>query len=219
MSKRFLIIHGCGPLAMAASSTLSAASRYCSIRKEETCSASALLSKPFADVSGGSRSFRSTSTPSRSRTVFSYSARLSRRRTTRPWAAFRAASAAATRPLIQSVRACDVFLRRARLLLRGHGAGLDLLQHGQPPLAVGLVVEVRREAVQAEVALGLVPRVTGLAVLREKRPGRVGIGLGIGAACARRLDRQRANAARQRGRILRSTRISIAASLATRSIR
>ena len=53
MSKRFLIIHGFGPLTMAASSTLSAASRYCSIRKEETCSASAPLSKPFADVSGG----------------------------------------------------------------------------------------------------------------------------------------------------------------------
>ena len=87
----------------------------------------------------------------------------------------------------------DVFRRRTGLLLRRHRARLDLLEHGQPPLAVGLVGKILREALQAEVALGLRPRVTGLTVLREKRPGRVGSGLGIRAGCARRLACQRAN--------------------------
>ena len=66
------------------------------------CSASPTLSKPFAAPSSGSSSFRSTSTPSRSRTVFSYSTRLSRRSDD---PALGAAGAAAIRPLIQSASA------------------------------------------------------------------------------------------------------------------
>ncbi len=170
MSKRFLIIHGCGPLAMAASSTLSAASRYCSIRKEETCSASALLSKPFAGVSGGSRSFRSMSTPSRSRTVFSYSARLSRRIGTRPWVAFRAASAVSTRPRIQSVKAVTSFAGGRGFPFGGMAPDLtcsDTASH-RSRLALSLKSCVRLS--RRKLPLGLSPRDSPGSVA----PGRAG---------------------------------------------
>src|SRR6266849_5608515 len=49
-----------------------------------------MLSNPCAEVSRGSNSFNSMSTPNRSRTVFSYSTRLRRRKTTRPSADRRA---------------------------------------------------------------------------------------------------------------------------------
>ena len=62
-----------------------------------------------------------------------------------------------------------LFHRRARFLLRGHLAGLDLLQHGQPAFPAALAGKVRRELVQVELPFRLVAAVTFLAVLDEKR--------------------------------------------------
>ena len=61
----------------------------------------------------------------------------------------------------------------------GMAPDLDLLQHGQPAFAIGLVAQVRGEAAQAEVALGLVPGMAGLAVLRQEKPGRLDRGFGV----------------------------------------
>src|SRR5579864_3559326 len=80
------------------------------MRKDEECSASPTLSKPWSDESAGSRSCRETSTDRRSRMVFSYSVRLRRRRTTRPWATRREFSTAAILPSIQAATMLISFL-------------------------------------------------------------------------------------------------------------
>ena len=46
--------------------------------------------------------------------------------------------------------------------------GFDLLQNGKPSFAIGVVIEVRRETIQEEAALGLFPFMTGLTMSREK---------------------------------------------------
>ena len=98
---RVKTVLGCGRLAIASSSARFAASRYFSIKNDDVCSAFPTLSKPLAELSIGNEALTSISTPSRSRIVFSYSVRLSRRRTTRPCSARRAASAACACVLIQ----------------------------------------------------------------------------------------------------------------------
>src|SRR5258708_5633567 len=137
------------------------------MRKLEVCSASATLSNPFTWASTGSNSFRSTFTPRRSRRVFSYSTRLSRRRTTRPRASpsrsrcFRFAGD----PLGQSL---TLFLRWTRFPLRRHLARLNALQHGQPAFAVGLVGKIGSEPIEPQIAFRLFRSVTSQAVAGEK---------------------------------------------------
>src|SRR5262249_41640679 len=57
---------------------------------------------------------------------------------------------------------------RTRLLLRRHGAGLDLFQDAQPLLAIGLVVEVGRQVFEVEAAFRLEAAVARLTVFREE---------------------------------------------------
>src|SRR5262249_16656969 len=64
----------------------------------------------------------------------------------------------------------NVLFWRPRLRLRGHLAGLDPLQPRQPPLPVRVGREVRRELVEAEVALGFLSRVAFQTVPGEERP-------------------------------------------------
>ena len=80
------------------------------------CSASPTLSNPPADESSGNNSRTRTSTPSKSRSVFSYSTRFSRRSTTRPSFARCAAFSASTSPVSQST---------AARFSSGVGRGLD----------------------------------------------------------------------------------------------
>ena len=65
----------------------------------------------------------------------------------------------------------DLFRGRTRLVLRRHVARVEMLQHGQPLLAVFPVSKVRRQTLDQEVALGLGPRVAFLTVLGEQQPG------------------------------------------------
>src|SRR5215467_5962666 len=64
--------------------TLCAADRYASSSSGDTPRTSELLSKPLLELSGGSSSAGSTSSPSRSRTALAYSVRLRRRSVGRP---------------------------------------------------------------------------------------------------------------------------------------
>src|SRR5262249_6874078 len=63
----------------------------------------------------------------------------------------------------------------------------DPRQHGLPPFPAGLVAKVPREPVQVEFSLGLLPPVTGLAVLDEERTDLLVVLPGGGPFPARRL--------------------------------
>src|SRR5262249_36077679 len=67
-----------------------------------------------------------------------------------------------------------------RFRLRGHLARLDPFEYGQPLFAAGTAGKVGGEPVQAEVALGLLARVTFQAMACEKRTDLVVIASGVG---------------------------------------
>ena len=68
----------------------------------------------------------------------------------------------------------DLSLRRPRLGLGGHLAGIDPLEHVGPVTGVTAQLEVAREAVHADVALLLLRPVAAAAVLQEKGLERLG---------------------------------------------
>jgi len=104
----------------------SAASRYFSIKNDALCSASPTLSNPLAAAVDGQHFLQLEVDARRSRMVFPYSTRLSRRRTTRP-SARRAASAACTSAAIQSDSTRISASGGPRLGLRRHLAQSDPL--------------------------------------------------------------------------------------------
>ena len=148
-----------------------AAARYaCSSAGELPC-ASATLSKPKADTSGGSSEATSTSSASRSRIALAYSARLSRRRTGRPGRARAGAIQLVLEPRDQTVSGRLIGPAHA---VRRHGADAQLADNLLPGLGVRLdvrdVERVERESacLQPLVVTGdAVPLDRGL--MRDRR--------------------------------------------------
>ena len=94
---------GSAPMARAA--IRSAASRYFSISTGEMVSTSPMLSKPSPESSVGKSFSARKSTASRSRMVFEYSVRFSRRAVTRPGSGFTLRSAFSNSPCTNFIRA------------------------------------------------------------------------------------------------------------------
>ena len=113
---------------------LSAAARYRSISTGDIVSTSPMLSKPWPMSSDGKSSVGSKSTPIRSRIVFRYSVRFSRRIVTRPGSGLASRAARSKDTSHGAQESLSLVRRRLRLAFRGHAARLDHSDHRFPAI-------------------------------------------------------------------------------------